>query len=65
MTNGKSGLDVVSGAEPTTTPVDGLRKNTPDFHTLIGAKIVVAPGKVIDKGNLVLRDGVKKKGSEG
>jgi len=45
-------------AEPTTTPVEGLRQNTPTYHALVGAKIVAAPGKVIEKGTIVVRDGV-------
>lgn len=37
--------------------VEGLRDNTPRWHVLTGARVVVAPGKVIEKGTLVLRDG--------
>lgn len=44
-------------APPTTRPVQGLRENTPDVHALINTRIVVAPGRVIEKGNVVLRDG--------
>ena len=46
------------GAPPSTRPVEGLRENTPDVHALIGARIVVAPGHVIERGALVMRDGV-------
>lgn len=49
---------VASAAEPQTAPVAGLRKNTPSYHALTGGKIVVAPGKVIEKGTVVFRDGV-------
>jgi imidazolonepropionase-like amidohydrolase len=40
-----------------TTPTEGLRDNTPDVHALINAKIVSSPGKVIEKGTVVIRDG--------
>jgi imidazolonepropionase-like amidohydrolase len=36
---------------------DGLRDNTPRWHAITGARIVVAPGKVIENGTLVMRDG--------
>ncbi len=49
---------VASAAEPSTVPVEGLHHNTPRFHALVGAKIVKAPGQVIEKGTIVLRDGV-------
>jgi imidazolonepropionase-like amidohydrolase len=41
-----------------TTPVEGLRDNTPRVHALVNARIVVAPGNVVDRGTLVLRNGV-------
>src|SRR5512144_2761022 len=39
-------------------PAVGIRTNTPAVHALTNARIVIAPGKVIDKGTLVIRDGV-------
>jgi len=45
-------------APPSTEPVEGLHENTPEVHALVGARIVVAPGRVIDEGTLVVRDGV-------
>jgi len=42
---------------PFTAPANGLRDNTPACHALVGAKIIVAPGKTIEKGTLVVRDG--------
>src|SRR5215213_8790671 len=42
---------------PSTVPPTGLRDNTPACHALVGARIVVAPGKTIEKGTLVVRDG--------
>ncbi|MCA9123684.1 MAG: amidohydrolase family protein [Planctomycetaceae bacterium] len=45
-------------APPTTLPVEGLRQNTPRVHALTGARIVVAPGRTIDNGTVVIRDGI-------
>lgn len=42
----------------TTEPVAGLRDHTPAAHALIGARIVVAPGETIERGTVVIRDGV-------
>ncbi|MBC8105386.1 MAG: amidohydrolase family protein [Anaerolineae bacterium] len=42
---------------PSTVPPNGLRDNTPACHALVGAKIVIAPGKSIERGTLVVRDG--------
>jgi len=41
-----------------TAPTDGLRDNTPKVHALVNARIVVAPGQVIEKGAVVVRNGV-------
>ena len=43
---------------PSTVPVEGIRRNTPNVHALVGAKIVVAPGRTIEAGTIVVRDGV-------
>jgi imidazolonepropionase-like amidohydrolase len=43
---------------PQTTPVEGLRDNTPDVHAFINARIVQSPGKVIPKGTVIIRDGL-------
>jgi imidazolonepropionase-like amidohydrolase len=40
-----------------TTPVEGLRDNTPAVHAFTGARIVVAPGRVLENATLVVRDG--------
>ncbi len=50
----------LAGAAPrvSTTPIEGLRDASPRTHALVGARIVLAPGKVIEKGTLVMRDGV-------
>ncbi len=38
--------------------VEGLRDSTPRWHAITDARIVVSPDKIIDKGVLVMRDGV-------
>src|SRR3954447_25310256 len=45
-------------APPSTTPVVGLAQNTPAIFALTNLRIVPEPGKVIDKGTIVVRDGV-------
>ena len=40
-----------------TSPKVGLRQNTPDAYALVGAKIIVAPGREIESGTIVIRDG--------
>jgi N-acetylglucosamine-6-phosphate deacetylase len=45
-------------AAPTTAPPAGLRESSPRVHALVNAKIVVSPDKTIEKGTLVVRDGV-------
>ena len=46
-------------ADPlSTTPAQGLRDNTPKVHALSGGRIVIAPGRVVEMGTLVIRDGV-------
>lgn len=47
-----------SAAPPSTRPVEGLRQNTPAIYALVNARIVPEPGQVIEKGTIVLRDGV-------
>jgi len=51
-------LSNAHAAPPNTRPVEGLRENTPRVHALTGARIVVAPGRVIKHGTVVIRDGV-------
>jgi N-acetylglucosamine-6-phosphate deacetylase len=45
-------------APPSTKPIAGIRENTPTLHALTDARIVIAPGRVIERGALVLQDGV-------
>src|SRR5262245_45658810 len=40
-----------------TAPSPGLRENTPQVHALVGGRLVIAPGKVVERGTLVIRDG--------
>src|SRR5688572_6397115 len=48
----------VPAAPPSTAPIDGLRQNTPAVHALTNLRVVPEPGKVIEKGTIVIRDGV-------
>ena len=41
-----------------TTPIVGMRENPPGVHALTNARIVMAPGRVLQRGTLVIRDGV-------
>jgi imidazolonepropionase-like amidohydrolase len=41
-----------------TTPPEGIRTNTPSVYALTNARINPSPGKVIEKGTLVIRDGI-------
>jgi imidazolonepropionase-like amidohydrolase len=43
---------------PTTVPSPGLRESTPDVVAFKNARLVLAPGHVVSKGTLVVRDGV-------
>ncbi len=52
------GVGLVGGQVPTTTPPEGLRVNTPTTHAFKNARLVVSPNKTIEKGTLLIRDGV-------
>lgn len=41
-----------------TRPVDGLHENTPQRYALTGAKLVVTPDKVVERGVLIVDNGV-------
>ena len=47
-----------SPAQVTTAPKQGIRENDPRLHALTNARIVTAPGKTIEKGTVLIRDGV-------
>jgi imidazolonepropionase-like amidohydrolase len=42
----------------TTVPKQGIRENDPRIHALTNARIIAAPGKTIEKGTILIRDGV-------
>ena len=48
----------LGAAPPGTSPAEGIRQNTPAVHALVNVRIVPEPGKAIEKGTIVLRDGV-------
>ncbi len=41
-----------------TEPVTGLRDNTTGYHALVGARVVTAPGQVLNNATIVVRNGV-------
>lgn len=41
-----------------TGPTEGIRDNTPKVHALVNARVVVAPGQIIEQGTVVVRNGV-------
>src|SRR3954449_4658779 len=49
---------VSSSAQITTVPKQGIRENDPRVHALTNARIVTAPGKTIEKGTVLIRDGL-------
>ena len=49
---------ISSPAQVTTAPKQGIRENDPRLHALTNARIVTAPGKTIEKGTVLIRDGV-------
>jgi imidazolonepropionase-like amidohydrolase len=48
------------GAQQTsrTEPVTGLRANSAGFHALVGARVVTAPGQVLENATIVIRNGL-------
>src|SRR5437764_14099187 len=51
-------LAVSSSAQVTTVPKQGIRENDPRVHALTNARIVAAPGKTIEKGTVLIRNGI-------
>src|SRR5438105_3398457 len=51
-------LAVGSSAQLTTVPKQGIRENDPRVHALTNARIVAAPGKTIEKGTVLIRNGI-------
>jgi imidazolonepropionase-like amidohydrolase len=51
-------LAISGSAQVTTIPKQGIRENDPRVHALTNARIVAAPGKTIEKGTVLIRDGL-------
>ncbi|MFA6468811.1 MAG: amidohydrolase family protein [Bacteroidota bacterium] len=51
-------LSCVLLSAQSTQPAEGIRKNTPAVHALKNLTIIQTPGKKIQKGIIILRDGV-------
>src|SRR6056297_668388 len=47
-----------SAAFAQTTPIDGIKDNTPAVYVLTNARVVVSPGNVLQNATLVIRDGI-------
>jgi imidazolonepropionase-like amidohydrolase len=45
-------------AQSSLSPPPGIRENTPQVQAFINARIVIAPGRLIERGTLVVRKGV-------
>src|SRR5437773_1203941 len=45
-------------AQVSTAPKQGLRENNPRVHALTNARIITAPGKTIEKGTVLIKDGL-------
>ncbi|MDM4764921.1 amidohydrolase family protein [Pelomonas sp. SE-A7] len=58
---GLVGLALLTGgvawAQNGSDRIEGLRDNSPRWHALTEARLVLAPGQVIEKGTVVLKDG--------
>ncbi|CAD5367170.1 Amidohydrolase [Rubrivivax sp. A210] len=47
-----------AAAQTGTERTQGLRDNTPRWHAITQARLVLAPGRVVEDGTLVMKDGV-------
>lgn len=52
------GAEPSGAGAPSTIPEQGIRKHVPQMHALTGARIVVAPGHVIEQGTVMIDRGV-------
>ena len=52
-----SAIDIAA-QPPSSVPIDGLREHTPSVYALTNVRIVPEPGKVIEKGTIVFKDGI-------
>ncbi len=50
------GLDAQQSSR--TEPITGLRDNSTGYHALVGARVVTAPGQVLDSATIVIRNGL-------
>jgi hypothetical protein len=57
------GLDAQQATR--TQPVEGMRDNGTGYHALVNARVVTAPGQVLDGATIVVRDGVIQDVSRG
>jgi len=57
-------LAAVATASAQFAPFTGLHDNSPAVHAFTNARIVLAPGRVIARGTLVVRDGVVEAAGE-
>ena len=51
-----AGLDAQQATR--TEPVEGIRDNGTGYHALVGARVVTAPGQVMNNATIVIRDGL-------
>ncbi|HEV3409396.1 MAG TPA: amidohydrolase family protein, partial [Chthoniobacterales bacterium] len=51
-------LTATARAQVTTAPEHGIRENDPRVHALTNARVVSAPGKTIEKGTVLIREGL-------
>jgi len=51
-------LVLTAAAQPGVERVEGLHDHSPRWHAITEARLVLAPGKVIERGTLVMRDGL-------
>jgi hypothetical protein len=50
------GSDLCAQSQVAAEPIVGLRDNRPDDYALVGAKVVIAPGKSIDNATILIED---------
>jgi imidazolonepropionase-like amidohydrolase len=48
-----------------TTPIDGIKDNTPSVHAFTNVTVVVSPGNTLQDATLVIRDGIIESVGEG
>lgn len=53
-----SPLGAAWAAPNSTAPAEGPRQNTPQVHALVGGRVIIEPGRALDAGTVLVRDGV-------